>query len=362
MAATRSSGPRDLKVSRELAYLGRHAWVSFKETVGLPRRNDRTFYMDRFVRALRAGTIGRDYKIMATGKDDGAGSQAQAAMSAKAFARAFGLEYIHRPFASMQYEAHVPAPQSADGAESGEPRTTYVGTLASHGIEQWEDYFNLGCGARWLSQGADLVVPLDELLLAPDKWPRDAIVAAPHYLHYCNRDLEAWERVRPVLRADYRRNKPPRERDQFTIALHMRRGTIRPENKIVARSFTPNATFANALHQALEIVSARIAKPTIKLFSQGDAQQFADFARLGCELHLDESPIDTHAQLVDADVLIMSKSSFSYTAGVLNEGIALYDPQKYRPLQDWIARRPDGSFDKAQFARRLDALLAQKRG
>jgi hypothetical protein len=56
----------------------------------------------------------------------------------------------------------------------------------------------------------------------------------------------------------------------------------------------------------------------------------------------------------------MSKGAFSYTAGVLNEGIKLYDPQKYRPLQDWIVRAPDGSFDKAQFCERLEALLARK--
>ena len=49
----------------------------------------------------------------------------------------------------------------------------------------------------------------------------------------------------------------------------------------------------------------------------------------------------------------MSKGAFSYTAGVLHDGITLYDPQKYRPLQGWIVRAPDGSFDEALVARRL---------
>jgi len=55
----------------------------------------------------------------------------------------------------------------------------------------------------------------------------------------------------------------------------------------------------------------------------------------------------------------MSKGAFSYTAGVLNDGITLYDPQKYRALQDWIARAPDGSFDTALVAGRLAALFGK---
>ena len=54
----------------------------------------------------------------------------------------------------------------------------------------------------------------------------------------------------------------------------------------------------------------------------------------------------------------MSKGAFSYTAGVLNDGITLYDPQKYRALQDWIVRAPDGSFERgARRARACAALL-----
>ena len=57
---------------------------------------------------------------------------------------------------------------------------------------------------------------------------------------------------------------------------------------------------------------------------------FADLAALGAELRLDEPALDTHRALVEADILVMSKGAFSYTAGVLHEGITLYDPQKYR--------------------------------
>ena len=339
MAVARLGEARDDSFSREFAYLGRHAWVFFKETAGLSRRNDRTYYIDRFVRALRSGRLGRNYKILATGKDDGAGSQAQAAMSALCFAQAFGLRYIHRPLETIEH---------AEG-----PMRDWV--------RQCEEHFNLGAGAQPLPTSSDPVVPLDELLMAPEKWPDTAIVAAPHYLHYCNQDPQAWERVQPLLRDKFWRNKQPRERGAFTIALHARRGDVSAGNAKVARNFTPNTAFLRTLEAIMGAVATNVSSSVrVELFSQGDPEIFQDFVRFGCKLRLDEPALVTHRALVDADILIMSKGAFSYTAGVLNEGITLYDPQKYRPLQDWIVRAPDGSFDEGQFCARLEALLAHK--
>lgn len=327
------------RITSELAYLSRHAWVSFKRTIGVSRRNDRTYYIDRFVRALRSGALARTYGILATGKNDGAGSQAQAAMSALCFAKAFGLEYVHRPFTVIEH------------AETG----------MGEWIRQWENHYNLGAGARHLSAHPGPVVAIDELLLAPHKWPETAIVAAPHYLHYCNQDLKAWERVRGLLRDKFWQNKPQRAQEPFTIALHVRRGDVAPDSKHSAPNYTPNATFLRTLDLIRNVVATRLPDTRVQLFSQGDPEAFADFVKAGCELRLDEPALDTHADLVTADVLITSKGAFSYTAGVLNEGIILYDPQKYRPLDDWIVRSGDGRFDGEAFARRLDAVLQRAR-
>jgi hypothetical protein len=140
--------------------------------------------------------------------------------------------------------------------------------------------------------------------------------------------------------------------------MHVRRGDVTATSKS-ARNFTPNEAFVRTLDAIKAAVCARVPEARIKLFSQGDPEIFAEFAEAGCELHLDESALETHLQLVTADVLISSKGAFSYTAGVLNDGITLYDPQKYRPLADWIVREADGSFDVAQFTQRLDATLAR---
>jgi hypothetical protein len=339
MAVARHDEMRGVSLGRELAYLGRHAWVSLKATAGLSRRNDQTYYVDRLVRALQSGALPRTYGILATGKNDGAGSQAQAAMSAICFAQAFGLTYVHRPFRIVEH---------AEG-----PMDEWA--------RQCEEHFNLGAGAVTEGEGFGPVVPLDELLTAPGKWPETAIIAAPHYLHYCNRDPEAWERALPLLRARFRENKRPRPNGSFRIALHMRRGDVTADNKKVARNFTPNAAFLRTLETITDVVSDYASgEVRIELYSQGDPAIFADFVRFGCELRLDEPALSTHRELTEADVLIMSKGAFSYTAGVLGEGVTLYDPQKYRPLRDWIVRAPDGGFDRGDFTERLEAQLARR--
>ena len=324
-------------IADEIAYRGRAVWVAAKQALGLPRRGDATFYVDRFHRALRSGRIGGNFAILATGKDDGAGSQAQAAMSALCFAKAHGLPYVHRPFRSIEHaETDMPA-----------------------WVNAWETYFNLGAFERRLGDDDTPVIALAHLKLAPRGEP--VIVAAQHYLRYCNRDNEAWERVLPQLRAKFWEGKQRhRQPGEIRLAIHMRRGDVSAANKKVAKNFTPNATFVHTLTRLKTLLGDRAPALRVEVFSQGDPAMFADLAALGATLRLDAPALDTHRALVEADLLVMSKGAYSYTAAVLHEGLTLYDPQKYRPLQGWVVRAPDGSFDEALVGRRLAALLGQR--
>lgn len=324
---------------RELAYASRYSWVAAKEAIGLSRRMDQTFYVDRFARLLKAGSFGRECKITAHGKNDGVGSQAQAVMSAICFANAHGLEYVHRPFTVVLHQE----------------------TSKENWTQLCEEYFNLGHGARRVAECAIPVMLIDQVLKGSHTRTNDVIVSAQHYLHYCNEDGQAWERSRSAIREKFRHNKGPIAHQRFTVAAHVRRGDVTAEDKTVARNFTSNVHFLNTLIAIKELLTSRVPDARICLHSQGKPQMFQDFVRLGCELHLDEPALATHRQLVESDVLIMSKGGFSYTAAVLNEGITLYDPQKYRPLRDWIVRAPDGHFDKSYFAARVERLLSERR-
>lgn len=319
----------------EVVYHSRAVWAAIKRATALSRRGDATFYVERFSRALRSGRIGDNFAILSLGNDDGAGAQAQASMSALCFARAHDLTYIHRPFTTVAFpETDMPS-----------------------WVRMWEEYFNIGEGEQQLGHDQLPQIMLDRLPLQRRRTPM--IVAANHYLHYCNRDGDAWERVLPELRAKFWRHKQRRVRSRaIRLAVHMRRGDVAADSKY-ANNFTPNGVFVNALTRLKRIVEPR-APLDIEIHSQGEPQMFADLTQLGAKLCLDLPAMETHRALVEADILIMSKGAYSYTAGVLNEGIALYDPQKYRPLQGWIARAPDGSFDEAAVARRLEAMLRER--
>ena len=54
-------------------------------------------------------------------------------------------------------------------------------------------------------------------------------------------------------------------------------------------------------------------------------------------LHLNESVEDTFTAMVLADILVTSRSSFSYTAAILSEGIVYYMPFWHPPLPGWIS-------------------------
>src|SRR6185503_17578326 len=80
----------------------RLAWFNVKRTLRIPTRSDRRFLLEEFGRMLDAGRVGRQCHITVSGRDDGAGSQALARMSAIALANRYGLTYVHTPFRGMQ--------------------------------------------------------------------------------------------------------------------------------------------------------------------------------------------------------------------------------------------------------------------
>ncbi|WP_372398428.1 hypothetical protein ABMY26_17235 [Azospirillum sp. HJ39] len=70
--------------------------------------------------------------------------------------------------------------------------------------------------------------------------------------------------------------------------------------------------------------------------------------------------IDCLSLLSTADVLITSRSSFSYLGGVLGRrnSVTLYNPFWHPALPGWISTANDGTFDEAAFRERIRTLMA----
>ncbi len=157
------------------------------------------------------------------------------------------------------------------------------------------------------------------------------------------------------------RNSPARLTDnieydsnKFNIAVHVRR-TVIIDNKIIieddankAKRWLSNDYYEKVLTQVLENI--QVDKPiAIWLFSTGKPEEFEEFKKYGevhfCS-HMDE--YRSFAHLIFADLLITSKSSFSYKPALMSNGIKVC-PRNfwhgYPNSNDWILVENDGTFD-----------------
>lgn len=141
--------------------------------------------------------------------------------------------------------------------------------------------------------------------------------------------------------------------DNFNIAIHVRRGDImaNPANPNLAMRYLSNDYFEKVLRQVIENI--QIDKPVhIYFFSQGKPEDYPEFASYP-NLHwcLDMDAQSSFLHFVFADLLITSKSSFSYKPALLNKGIKVC-PRNfwhgYPNSKDWILVENDGTFDLTQ--------------
>ena len=88
----------------------------------------------------------------------------------------------------------------------------------------------------------------------------------------------------------------------------------------------------------------------LHIFSQGkqrDYKQFEQFANV--DYCLDKGAMESFLMMVRADILILSKSSFSYKPALLADGIRICPPHfwhGYPDSPDWIVAEEDGHLGK----------------
>ncbi len=120
--------------------------------------------------------------------------------------------------------------------------------------------------------------------------------------------------------------------NEFNIAIHVRRPN--PHDNRIEGTNTPDGTYINIINALREVYSTR--QPIFHIYSQGDAENFkSSFHADDIVLHIDESIEQTFTSLVIADVLVTSASSFSYTAGLISNGVVYYIPFWHPPLPHW---------------------------
>ncbi len=142
-------------------------------------------------------------------------------------------------------------------------------------------------------------------------------------------------------------------KENFNIAIHVRRGDIMANlnDPGMAKRYLSNLYFEKVLKQVIQHLT--VVKPIhIYLFSQGKPEDFQEFATFP-NLHwcLEMSAIESFMHFVYADLLITSKSSFSYKPALLNNNLKLSPIpfwHGYPNCKQWILANSDGTISKEQ--------------
>ena len=243
------------------------------------------------------------------------------------FSEQFGLKFTHIPFSTDKWESFL-------GFGNGEI--------------QYHDLIERGYGVRRLPK-FDENNPVEIQLIRKiinSYFGKRIILLTIQDQFYSDKFLQAPSRKNDSILYD---------KNKFNIAVHVRRTVIIDGKTILENKeaqelrWLSNDYYEKVLKQVLENIHTK-KLISIWLFSTGKAEEFSEFNRYG-EVHFcsDMDEYQSFAHLIFADLLITSKSSFSYKPALMNDGIKIC-PRNfwhgYPDSKDWILCENDGTFNQ----------------
>lgn len=320
----------------------RMAWFHAKRFAGISTRGDRSFLVQELHQLLDRGKIGPGLHIMCTGRRDGAGAQAMSKMSAMALANFYGLRYVHTPFLSI------------DHAENVSPATW---------ARTWEDLLNLGHDEVLEDDCGLPHVGIEEFIGNSMWWNKPCVLVAGHFVRFTDACPQAYAAIADKLRAKYeltaRATTAPK--GEIIVCAHVRRGDVSAGDPETSHRAPNMVAFENSLRQVQGALAVAGVKARYKVFSQGSREGLESIEAMGCELNLNTPAIEAFRQLVDAHVLIMGRSSFSFVAALLGKGVRIYDRFVHPPVPGWLLRNEAGLVDQATLAWAVAGLASRER-
>jgi hypothetical protein len=144
-------------------------------------------------------------------------------------------------------------------------------------------------------------------------------------------------------------------KEHINIAVHIRRGDIITSNiksnENLKIRFQDNSYYLNIVKTLLDVIG-QSRKIAFYLFSQGEPNDFADFQQIKeMNFCLDMDPMASFLHMVYADILITSKSSFSYKPALLSKGLKICPENfwhDYPDANNWIIAAENGNFNKSK--------------
>ncbi len=260
-------------------------------------------------------------------KNDGFGSQLLRRMSAVAFATFHNKIYLHLPFTKLQhnYDNDVNFPSLMESFSN----------------------IGLGCPLREISDEPDVderEIDIDfihrnrdfkDKNIDPNYNDETGVYEREDYLYYTGKDVNAYfnKDLLDLLKKRYYstpKNKIPYfKNDVVNAAIHIRRGDV--TNTGPMGQWKSDEYYLSIMKR----IRNEHSRVIFHIFSEGKEEQFTKFRSLDTVLHLNEDIKATFHALVSADILVTSKSAFSYSAALLSDGIIYYTDCWLPKLRYW---------------------------
>lgn len=306
----------------------------------------------------------------ATGLTDGVGAQLQRIYGIYSLSRLLGVSYVHTPIARVDYQGLSALQQNA----ADDTFQAEFNTLC--GIPSDPLPTNRVRGVKLKRITPEIFQQVVEIANEPNQPPLVAQICHPHGIADRFPDCyEVCKQVSPFTRGAGRR---------LRVALHVRRGE---QSVISSPRLLPNSYFIDLGQKVARTLDGLGVDYTFELHTEVPQAEFTvqpgdhgirnrieapvtvtpamsrleDFGVLPNLVHcINERTVDCLRSLATADVLVMSRSSFSYVAAILNRGgIAMYHPFWHQPLSSWFTVGEGAQFDDSRFRDRVETLRAE---
>lgn len=162
-------------------------------------------------------------------------------------------------------------------------------------------------------------------------WPVNLFFSADTVAKFSNSDT--LRKIRALFRANKNRPSFLSNDGRLSVVLHIRRHN--PHDNRIDGTNTPDELFLSIIEKLRKVYAAQ--NPIFHIQSQGPLENFKKFIAPDIVLHLNESIEDAFISMAYADVLVTSRSTFSYTAALLCEGTVYFIPFECVKLPQWIA-------------------------
>jgi len=302
---------------------------------------------------------------------DGVGAQLQRLYGVYALSRLLKVPYIHSPLAKVDYQG-LKSLEENSGSQAFVDAFNRRFTIESD-VPIPQNYYVVnvhGITAEAMDAITAQAQSLDRPVIVRITLPYGITDAHPD-CYECCREVSPFSQLPP-------------NREKLRVAVHVRRGEMMvvAANRILSNDYYIQTSLRvsrlldelglpHSFEIHTEIPSKEVElKPgengietSIKVpqrISPADSR-IEEFAVIpNATVLANAEAMDCLSLLSTADVLITSRSSFSYLGGLLGRknSAILYSPFWHPALPGWISTAADGSFDETAFKARIQALLA----